>query len=165
MKTEFRKIRDDELDASYQVIVDATEWLLSKGIRQWLAPLPRGVWDKRQDSGQNFGLFCDGELAVVLSLYTDAHPKWKMELGCGSQWWLYALATAAPFRSNGLGRCAVAEAEAYLKDMGVQQLCIDCVASGFLPGFYTSLGYELLARKDIEYPIGTFDAALMRKEL
>ncbi len=165
MKTEFRKIRDDELDASYQVIVDATEWLLSKGIRQWLAPLPRDIWDKRQDSGQNFGLFCDGELAVVLSLYTEVHAKWKTELGCDSQWWLNTLATAAPFRSNGLGRRGVAEAEAYLKDMGVQHLCIDCVASGFLPGFYTSLGFEFLARIDIKHTLGTFDAALMRKGL
>ncbi len=165
MNTEFRNIRDDELDASHQIIIDATEWLLSKGIRQWTCVLPRGVWDERQKKGQNFGLFADGDLAVIMSLIDNVHPKWTDELGEVSQLWLYTLATAAEFRGNGLGNRAVGEAETHLQKLGVDALVLDCIASGFLPGFYESLGYELLARKDITYPLGTFDCALMRKEL
>ena len=166
MTTEFRKLRDDELDGSYQIIVDTTEWLLGKGIRQWLGPLPRSQWNKRQDRGQNFGLFADGELAVILSLYEMVHPFWKMELGEASRWWLSTLATAGEFRGQGLGRRWVDGADDYLKGKGAKAIYLDCVhGSGFLPGFYGSLGFESLTRKDIEYSVGIFDAVLMRKEL
>ena len=49
---------------------------------------------------------------------------------------------------------------------GVPAIYLDCFyGEGALPEFYTSLGYEQIARKEIEFPCGTFDSVLMRKAL
>ena len=166
MKTEFRQLKNEELDAAYAVICDAVDWLLSKGIRQWTVPLPRGVWEQRQHNGENYALVCQGELAVVLSLLHEDHPYWKDELGGGKHWWLSTVTTTLTYRGQQLGRRAIAEAETFLRDKAVKELYVDCVyGSGFLPKYYKSLDFTLVARKDIEYPLGTFDMVLMRRKL
>lgn len=61
---------------------------------------------------------------------------------------------------------AIQEAAAFLQDKGAEELYVDCVqGNGFLRNYYESLGFELVSRKDIEYPVGIFDMVLMRKAL
>jgi hypothetical protein len=56
------------------------------------------------------------------------------------------------------------ECEAMIRDAGASEVFLDCVDTGFLPRYYLSLGYEVLAQKDITYPSGnTFPMVLMKK--
>ncbi len=163
---QFRQLHDEELDPAYEIICGAVDWLLSKGIRQWTVPLPHRVWEKRQRDGENYVLVCEGELGVVLSLLREAHPYWKDRLGDDECWWLSTVTTASAFRGRRVGRYAIQEGARFLQDKAVEELYVDCAhGSGFLPRYYESLGFALLARKEIEYPLGTFDMVLMRKEL
>jgi hypothetical protein len=43
-------------------------------------------------------------------------------------------------------------------------LHLGCV-HGFLLGYYESLGFERLDRKVLEYPFGSFDMVLMKRDL
>ena len=166
MNTEFRQLADDELDAAYEIICAAVDWLLSRNIRQWTAPLPRHIYEQRQAEGQNHALVYDGQIAVVLSILEEAHPYWRNELGGEERVWLSTVTTAPCFRGRQLGRLAIREALAFLKGRGIESLFLDCVhGDGFLPAYYESVGFATVARKDIEYPLGAFDMVLMRKDL
>jgi ribosomal protein S18 acetylase RimI-like enzyme len=157
-KIAFSRLPDDQADVAYRIVCDAVEWLASRGIRQWTHPLPRDEWKKRQHSGENHGLTCDGKLAVVLSLIRETHPYWNQQLGADAHWWLSTVTTAPAFRGRRMGRRAIQEAAAFLRDDGADRLHVDCVhGEGFLPGYYESLGFDLVARRDIEYPLGAFD--------
>jgi RimJ/RimL family protein N-acetyltransferase len=166
MNIEFRGLRDDELDAAYGIICDAVDWLLSKNIRQWTVPLPRREYEKRQRKGQNYALVCDGKLAVVLSLLRVANPDWKEQLSVDKHWWLSTAVTAQGFHGRDMGRRAIQEAINFLRRNAVEEVYLDCArGSSFLAQYYESLGFERVARKDIEYPLGTFDMVLMKKVL
>ena len=166
MKTEFRQLKDDELGAAYEVICAAVERLLSRSMRQWTIPLPRHTYERRQAEGRNYALVCDGRIAVVLSILQEAHPYWEDELGREEHWWLSTITTAPAFRGRQLGRLAIGEAMAFLKNRGAEKVCLDCVhGDGFLPRYYASMGFARVARKNIDYPLGTFDMELMRTDL
>ena len=100
MKTEFRQLKDDELDAAYEIICAAVDWLLSQNFRQWTEPLPRHIYGRQQAEGQNYALVCDGRIAVVLSILQEAHPYWEDELGREEHWWLSTITTAPAFRGR-----------------------------------------------------------------
>ena len=159
----FRKVCDSEFDQAYSIICDAVDWLLSKNIRQWTVPLPRKIFRDQQRNSQNYTLICDGILAVVLSLLKESSPHWLDQTGPAECWWLSTVATASDCRGRGLGRKAIEEAKNHLCGMGVEEVYVDCVyGDGFLPKYYEFLGFELLARKKIEYSTGLFDMVLMR---
>ena len=163
---QFRKLQHEECDRAYGIICGTVDWLLSKNIRQWTVPLPRHIYEDRQHKEQNFTLTCDGELAVVLSLGKEADPHWKEYLGLEEHWWLSTMATASSFRGRQMGRRAIQEAAIFLQNKGVEELYLDCVhGNGFLPKYYESLGFTIITRKNIEYPRGTFDMVLMRRNL
>lgn len=162
----FRQLTSDETDAGHAIIKDAFEWLKAKKIRQWLVEFPRLAYSERQMQGSNFGLFCNGELAVILSLIDSRPECWMSDLPNKNVWWLCTMAAARQFRGRRLGEQAVLEASTFLQNKMVDCLYLDCVNGGFLPQFYKKIGFAEVTRKDITYPSGnTFEMVLMRKKL
>ncbi|MBI1256286.1 MAG: GNAT family N-acetyltransferase [Chloroflexi bacterium] len=162
----FRRLHDNEADAGLAIISEVTEWLASKGVRQWAAPLPREIYIERQEHDENYGLLLDGELAAVVSLMEFRPDYWEEYLPKTPYRWLATLASSRRFKGQRLGELAISEAEHYLAVEGVPAIYLDCVyGEGTLPEFYTWLGYQAVARKDLEFPWGTFDSMLMRKTL
>jgi len=164
--TEFRRVRDEELDEAYAIITEATDWLNARGIRQWTVPHPRDAYAAAQSRGENYILTCDGEIAVVVSLPEHVSRHWLDEIGGSPEWWLQTLATARKHAGQGLGRRAVEASKAHLRGTGADELYLDCVrGDGFLPRYYESLGFCTVARKDVTYPTGAFDMVLMKCDL
>lgn len=162
----FRRLEDEEFAYAYAIIVEVTEWLLSRGIRQWLQPFPPEVYAQRQALGQNYGLFADDELASVVSLIDFRPDYWAEYLPRTRFKWLATLATSRNFKGQKLGELTMSEAEQQLSKEGVPAIYLDCFyGEGVLPLFYTSLGYQQIARKDVTFPHGTFDSVLLRKTL
>src|SRR5271154_432243 len=98
-----RALRHDEVDAAYEIQLQACAWLKQKGVRQWLSPKPRAVYDARQEKGENYGLFLGDSLVATMALSFEAHPYWLEELGGEPRWWLHSLAVAPGFRGRRLG--------------------------------------------------------------
>jgi len=159
-----RELTTDEVDSGYDVYLKTFDWLNKKGFRQWLVPLPRVVYEHRQARGQNFGLFNDDTLAVILSLVRERPSHWKEKLGEEELWWLSTLATLPNFRGKKLGEKAVTEALSMLHIKGVDEVYLDCVdEDDFLPSYYQKFGFRVLARKNITYPSGhAFPMVLMK---
>ncbi len=163
----FRRLHDQELDEGYAIIVEVTNWLLSRGIRQWLQPFPPEMYHERQERGENYGLLVDDELAAVVSLIDYRPEYWSEHLPKTRYKWLATLASSRKFKGQKLGELTMSEAEQFLAKEGLPAIYLDCIyGDGVLPQFYTSLGYQLVDRKEIAFPGGgTFDSVLMRKRL
>ena len=148
MSNVFRQLTPAEEAAGYQIICETVDWLRTKGIDQWRRPLPREVYAARQERGENFGLFVDGELAVILSLLNGVPEKyWRNEVTARDSLWLSTLATANRFRGRGLGRQAVIQASH--REPG-RNVYLDC-KPGWVVQFYESLGFVALYQKRIDY--------------
>lgn len=162
--TTFRQLSADEEATGYQVIVDIVAWLHAKQIKVWEKPLPRPVYAKRQARGENFGLFVDGELAVIVSLVNGVPEYWRQQADARDPIWLCTLATTKKFRGRNLGRRAVQEALRHLRG---REVYLDC-KPGWLVEFYESLGFVALQQKTMVLdhgPCGPIDAVLMRRQL
>jgi len=163
---EFRELRDEELDAAYQIICEAVEWLEGKGIEQWVRPLPRPWYERRHADGQNFGLFTEGELVAVLSIVTLDSTVWAQHVPQERSTWVATAATARLHHGKGLGKLALTMAIDCVAGRGEKALYLDCLhGTGFLQRYYESLGFERIARATHTYRLGEFDMVLMRKEL
>ncbi len=158
-KYDFRVLRLDELDAAYAILEEVTQWLLDQGVRQWLQPLPYEVYRQRQQHGDNFGLFADGDLAAVVSLLDDRPGYWEAHLPKTRFKWLATLASARRYKGQDLGQLVIERSEEYLTNAGFKQVYLDCIyGSGMLPKYYVLLGFEQVAREKITFPHGTSTA-------
>ena len=110
----FRRLDDDDFERAYAIIVEVTDWLLSKGIRQWLQPLPLELYAQRQVLGENYGLYVDDELAAVVSLIDFRPDYWAEYLPKKPFKWLATLASSRKFKGQKLGELIMIEAEQYL---------------------------------------------------
>jgi len=164
----FRQLLTDEEETGYGVIIEAVDWLREKRIKMWEHPLPGSVYSKRQESAQNYGLFVDGELAVIASL-VSAPSSWTDLVVEENAPWLSTLATARAFRGRQLGRRTVEEICTHLEARGHPALYLDC-GSPFLEAYYLSLGFavvEVRVRRINRPPVPAYDCecTLMRRPL
>jgi RimJ/RimL family protein N-acetyltransferase len=157
----FRLLTDAEEEDGYQIICDTVEWLRSKDIDLWRQPLPREVYAARQQRGENYGLFADGQLAAIVSLAKGVPDYWREQATASDPVWLCTLATATTFRGRGLGREAVTEAVRLVRG---REVYLDC-KPGWLVAYYESLGFIALQQKTMRLehgPCGPIDTVLMR---
>lgn len=167
MMTMFRQLRDDEFDEAYAIASDAVSWLLSKGITQYLQPIPEKAYRKRHLAGWNHGLFIQDKLAAVITLIKGYRPaEWQGYLPEDPFIWMATLASAHACKGLGVGGLAVAHAENLLRQHGERLVLLDCYyGTGFLPHYYANLGYVPIKRMEVVYPSRTIDALLMSKIL
>lgn len=163
----FAQLPETEFAAAVAILVEVTEWLLSKGIQQWLQPLPEAIYRQRQDAGENYALYVDGTLAAVVSLMTYRPIYWAEYLPETPFIWLGTLAVARRFAGQNLGEVTVKRAvEAVRQRLQPGEstfIYMDCLyGTGFLPAFYTRLGFETLTRQLLQSPVQAYDGVLMR---
>ncbi len=163
---QFRALHPDEIDAGMAIITEVTDWLLSKGVRQWMQPLPRDLYAQRHARGENYGLLVDGDLAAVVSLLDDRPAYWAEWLPDMPFRWLATLASSRRYKGQGLGAVTIGKAEQFLTQHAIREVYLDCIyGDGTLPEFYELLGYVPIARQDQTFAAGTFDSLLLKKTL
>ncbi|MGH7977309.1 MAG: GNAT family N-acetyltransferase [Limisphaerales bacterium] len=163
----FRRLSKDEVDLGYEIYLAAFKWLNANGIRQWLVPLRLSDYEAREKSEENYGLFISDELAVIASLAQKIPHEWADVVSEPQTWWIQTLAASQKFRGKNLGKLTMQFVETYLAKQNVQKLYLDCVdVAGFLPVFYSNLGFVKIEQRNITYPSGnTFPMVLMKKDL
>lgn len=159
----FRRLTDEEEALGYQVLVDNVAWQRAKGIMLWDRPLPAKVYAERQQRGENYGLFVEGSLAVVVSLVGAIPGYWSAFVDDPNAVWLCTLAVAEGFHGKGLGKLTVQQALAWLQEAGHAVMWLDCT-TGFLEGFYASLGFVAVTRgkRFIPHAGRDFDCVLFK---
>jgi hypothetical protein len=146
---DFRQLGPEHFDEAHAIVVEVTDWLNGKGIKQWSRPVPEDIYRERHDRGENHGLFVEGRLAVVMSL-SQTVPDWWPDVAPQEPFrWLGTMAESRSNGTSGLGPSALAAAEEYLRPRAVAAIYLDCVrGNGFLPRFYRENAYdELEARQ------------------
>ena len=145
----FRNINDSELDQAYNIVCETVEWLQSKNIKQWIGPIPFEIYKKRQIKKENYGLFHDGILKVVVSIVFESISMWNDKIGSDKNWWIHTLATSNQYRGKKFGRILIQKAIKYLVAQNIENFYLDCMyGNGFLPNFYRWLGFQqILSRK------------------
>lgn len=160
----FRPLRDDEEALGYEALLEVVDWLRRHQIALWEHPLPREVYHRRQQAGENFGLFVDGELAVILSLLDEPPGYWSADIRPPMRW-LSTLASRPAFKGRHLGRQAVEMACEHVATAGIPRLYLDC-KPGRLVDFYFAIGFERVAQKQVAFDDErVFDVVLCRKDL
>lgn len=162
-----RRLKEEEFDQFYEIYLDAFEWLKAKGVRQWLVPISKGIYQEQQLRGENFGYFISWNICGIVSIAKKVTKYWAVHLGEVPRWWISTLAVASSYHGMGIGREMVKAAEDYIQTLNGEEIFLDCVdEKEFLPIYYGSLGYSVVARQEITYPSGnTFPMVLMRKEI
>ena len=166
MGASFRQVVGAEIDDAYAIYLEVFAWLNAKGVRQWLRALSREAFVEHQRRGELFAYDLDGRLAAVVTLAFENSPYWIEEIGEDRRWWIKSLAVARRYRGARVGERVMQQSEALIRGAGAAEAFLDCVDAGFLPAYYTRLGYQELGRKEITYPSGnTFPMMLMRRDL
>jgi ribosomal protein S18 acetylase RimI-like enzyme len=162
-----RRLKEEEFDQFYDIYLDAFEWLKVKGVRQWLVPISKNIYQEQQLRGENFGYFISCDLRGIISIAKKVTKYWTVYLGDVPRWWISTLAVASSYHGMGIGREMVKAAEDYIQTLNGEEIFLDCVdEKEFLPLYYRNLGYNVIARQEITYPSGnTFPMVLMRKEI
>ena len=159
----FRRLYDSEVDAACAILAAASEWLLARGIRQWVGTYPRELYQDLQDRGENFGLIEDRRLVAIVTL-TGVPPEWEDELRGHDARWISKLAVAPDCHGRGIGRRMAEHALQQLRSGGAPRAWLDC-KNGPLVAFYESLGFERVAAKVVDFSTVSLDLVLMTRDL
>lgn len=166
MHYRFRPLAPSDFRAAYSIVCERTNWLLSKGINQWQRPLPESIYAQRHQNGENYGLWLEDELTVVVSLLGEKPSYWQDAVSDKKFCWLATLASRVTFKGRGLGRVALDEAEQWASSQGNQQMLLDCAyGQGFLLDYYQQAGYKIVTRNTFLFSGHEYDSVLMTKNL
>lgn len=156
----FRQLVPAEMDAGYACLMDTCTWLGEKGIRQWLRPLPRDVYERRHARGENYALFDGKEIAAIVSLMTYVPEYWQDLIPETSITWMATL--AARVHGEGIGAKTVQCAVELLTRKSRLPVYLDC-RPGYLERFYCTQGFASLGTRSFQpAPDFAYDATLMR---
>ena len=148
---EFRKLLYSELDSGYAVLIEAYEWLNSRGSSQWPHRFPYEKYCKWHELGLNYGFFSNEKLTTVLSLVEEADDRWRDYLSGVCVMWVRAVAGSNRHQKKGVGRLAIQAAVHRIVIEQGRPLFLHCFkGSGFLPDYYGYLGFKTLSETELE---------------
>lgn len=130
----------DDLVLVISILAQAGEWLLSKGIHQWLQPPPATLMLKAIERGEVHIAKVEGTPCGTFTLnWSDA--LWEGR--CGEAGYLHRLAIRRVFGGRGLGLHLLRRAERLAACAGKEFLRLDCWAGNqVLCDYYERAGFS-----------------------
>jgi GNAT superfamily N-acetyltransferase len=166
--TEFLRLNDVNIDNAYEIIRWRFDYLMKKGIKQYLAPYPPfDTFKKRQEDGLNFGLYISGKLNGIVTLMNSFPEEWE-EIKLKDRFlWICSLFTSKEAKGKNVGSVLIEKIEEYAKSISVDLLILDCYINetDFLVKYYQKFGFKEIKRKEVIYPSRSFFAAFMLKDI
>jgi ribosomal protein S18 acetylase RimI-like enzyme len=134
-----RRAREDERDQIVDVLTEAADWLLTKGIRQWPSPFPPKYIDGDLTAGFTYLVFLDDELAGTITL-KERDPIFWPDAPHDA---LYLHRVAVRRQHQGLGDFLISWAERRALAQGKEYLRLDCWKQNMsLRRYYEDRGFE-----------------------
>ena len=156
-----RRAQEDDLGDLLDLLNQAAEWLLSRGIEQWFTPFPTEYVLPALKRGETFLARCGGELAGTITLM-HSYSYWPGSPPDA----LYIRRVAISRRFTGLGRMLMAWSEQQAIDEGKAYLRLDCYSGNqALRKYYEGLGFEHHSDIEVTAPRGTYDCSLYEKRV
>lgn len=160
MSLRVRKVIEHETESTFRVLKRVAAWLEEQGRRQRIAKTQFTTYRMWQKKGVNYVVLDEDQIAGVFSLPCEPPREWSAMNIKNPVIWLRSLATDPAHRGKGVGAFAVNYA---IESVSPAPLYLDCV-SGFLPTYYTSLGFKIVASQVHTYPDEphAYDITLMK---
>ncbi|HEY7090111.1 MAG TPA: GNAT family N-acetyltransferase [Tepidisphaeraceae bacterium] len=143
-----RKAEPPDLDAVFEVMADAANWLQSRGIDQWrwvLSHRGREYLLKRIESAETY-LVYRGPHEKAIATFTvqwEDVETWGEAGGDGSAGYVHGLAVCRRVGGKGLGNELLQRASKMILDQGRRVVRLDCRAeSEALCQYYRRAGFE-----------------------
>lgn len=152
----------DEVDELLDVLADASQWLLSRGINQWPTRFDRDFIAQGIEREETYIARAEGEVAGTITLQLEDPVFWPSASGDS----LYVHRVAILRRYFGLGRLLMRWAEGRATDLRRTRLRLDCWDQNLpLRRYYEGLGFKLEGYKDVVAEGRPYRTALYEKPL
>lgn len=140
-----RLATDADTDGVMGLLEAAAEWLLSRGIRQWLPGQIQMAWlRERIARGEVYVATQDGTLAGSFRLIWSDQPTWGTQRDDAG--YVHGLVINRAFAGQGLGLRLLAHAERLVAAAGRPSLRLDCMSDA-LAAYYVRAGFTLVSGK------------------
>ncbi len=165
-----KKARIKDLEKTYGIILECSDWLKSKGIKQWNPPYPKNLFEKDIKDGNVYYFSKNGKLCGTCTL--SKNPPFYYPAGLRNlqkhEIYISRLAVSRGLKGRGIGKKLLHEIESYCKSNGIRKIKLDAIKSNkFLHEYYSSVGFNKIKEfKPLKIRNRKFDpAVLMEKRL
>ncbi len=136
-----RKLAVSETPQLLAFLREAQEWLKAQGIEQWTHPFNDDVILDSVVRGEVFVFIKTGKIKASVTLLPLKDPYWGEVIGTAL--YLHRLIVPRSQTGRGYGEQLLKWAENYTRDLGMQNLRLDCMAANNkLREYYRARGYD-----------------------
>lgn len=142
----FRLATQDDAEEVLSLLEAAAEWLVSRGIRQWLpGQIQMGWLRERIAAGEVYVATLDGTLVGSFRLIWSDQPTWGA--GPDDAGYVHGLVVRRAFSGRGIGAQMLERAAQMVAMAGKTYLRLDCLGpNNALVGYYERAGFELVGK-------------------
>lgn len=131
----------DDLPEIRAVLIGAQAWLASRGIAQWMRPLPEEWIAAKIAAGEFLLARHEGRVVAVVRVLRSDALFWNDVAGDDALY-VHSLAVAREFAGRGIGAALLDWIGAQAKREGRSHLRLDCLAgNAALGAYYRKLGF------------------------
>ena len=150
-----------ELRQAYELILETSTWLKTKGIKQWENPISFNDYQLAAEREEVFGLMIENELMGSVTLTKIKDPYWIDERGPSI--YLHRLIVSRSHKGKGYGEMILAWSQQYARENGYSFLRLDCRDSNpILKAYYSSQGFESLGLAYGAFTYALFEMSLTK---
>lgn len=160
----FDRAHKNELDVVMEILDEAAVWLIAKGIRQWLSPPPKSVWDLVEKEIEKSHVFLvrtqvDNYSVGTFRLTWREPELWNDTNDAG---YVCSLATRTHVKGYGVGATILNWVKGYIKSNNRKYLRLDCIATNpVIRQYYETLGFSYLGQVSQDgYTLALYQLAL-----
>lgn len=160
----FDRAHKDELNVVMEILDEAAVWLSAKGIRQWLSPPPKSLWDFVEREIEKDQVFLvrtqpDNYAVATFRLAWTDSKLWNDAKEAG---YVYSLATRTRVKGYGVGGIILNWVKAYIKSNNRKYLRLDCIATNpAIRQYYENLGFVYRGQvKQDSYSLALYELPL-----
>jgi protein-tyrosine phosphatase len=137
----------DDADSVFALLEAAAEWLVSRGIRQWLpGEVPMDWLLGRIAAGEVWVATLEGALVGSFRLIWSDEPSWGVQPDDAG--YVHGLVVNRGFAGRGIGRRLLERAEQIVAEAGKPYLRLDCLTpNDALVEYYLCAGFRLAGEK------------------
>lgn len=148
-----RPARPDELHTVEALLIEASEWLASRGINQWQFPPHRDRIMRALDHGEVFLAEADGRPVATFQVDDHADPEfWTAEDEPGDALYVHRMAVIRDFSGSGIGGKLLDWASERAAAVGKAWLRLDAWKDNpDLHRYYESQGFTLIRVIDLPH--------------
>ncbi|MCR9278756.1 MAG: GNAT family N-acetyltransferase [Pseudomonadaceae bacterium] len=152
----FRRVRADEANAVFQILLDNGEWMLKNDIEQWPMEWLASIEAEVKRSVCSGGYWCmdvRGDIAACVEVNRTPEQLWGFDPEPSS--YLHKLAISRPPKGTSIGSQLLAATINMARSRGSEFVRLDCVASNErLQRYYERLGFECKGLKRVDDGVG-----------